>query len=648
MASQEHLDILKQGVETWNQWRLDHSDIQPDFIRADLSGSNLSGAVLLRANLFGSNLSGASLSKANLSGAVLSRAYLIRADLSGSNLSGAVLLRANLFRANLLGANLRGAGLREADLSGATLNGTDLSGASVAHTIFGDVDLSTVKGLDTIEHHGPSIIGNETISRSQGNIPEVFLRSAGVMANQEHLDILKRGVQAWNQWSTEHQYEQPAGGRADLSGADLSRANLGEVDLHGADLIMANLSGADLSGANLIMAYLGGADLSGAILFGATLRGATLRGANLSGAILSEADLNGAILSRANLSGAILREAYLRRVDFSEANLNKADLFGAYLSWANLSGADLSGANLFGTYLKGAYLEGADLSRADLRMANLSWTDIRAIIALGSEPPEEAVRHGANLSGANLSGANLAGADLTMTNLSRAYLHGADLSWANLSRADFSGADLTGCHIYATSAWDVKLEGAIQSNLIIRNPDELDEPAITVDNLEVAQFIYLLLNNERIRYVIDTITSKAVLILGNFSDERKKVLDAIKDELRKYDRLPILFDFEPPKNRDLTETVGTLARISRFIIADITDPRSIPQELYSIIPFLPNVPVQPLLEASRKEYALFETFKAYPWVLPIYHYTDLTGLLESLKENIIEPAEQKAQELEKR
>jgi len=103
---------------------------------------------------------------------------------------------------------------------------------------------------------------------------------------------------------------------ADLSGADLSRANLFEADLSGADLSRANLYGADLSGANLSGANLYGADLSGA---------------NLSGADLSRADLSGANLSGADLSGA---------------DLSRANLFGANLSGANLYGANLYGANL--------------------------------------------------------------------------------------------------------------------------------------------------------------------------------------------------------------------------------------------------------------------------------------------------------------
>ena len=46
-----------------------------------------------------------------------------------------------------------------------------------------DVDLSSVKGLETIKHIGPSSIGIDTIYRSQGNIPEIFLRGAGVPEN---------------------------------------------------------------------------------------------------------------------------------------------------------------------------------------------------------------------------------------------------------------------------------------------------------------------------------------------------------------------------------------------------------------------------------------------------------------------------------
>ena len=313
--------------------------------------------------------------------------------------------------------------------------------------------------------------------------------------------------------------------------------------------------------------------------------------------------------------------------DLSEANLRRADLSEADLSEADLFKADLFRANLFMAYLFEANLLRANLSEADLVGAHLS---------------------GAYLSEANLVGAHLSEAELIGADLSGADLRKADLTKSQLVRTNFQETNLTGCSVFGISAWELELSGAIQSNLIIT---PYGEPTITVDNLEVAQFIYLLLNNEKIRDVINTITTKVVLILGSFRDERKAVLDAIRDELRKskYDYVPVMFDFEKPANRDYTETVRTLAHLARFIIADITEPRSIPQELQAIVPDL-AVPVQPLLlEGSTGEYGMFHDLKRkYHWVLAVHRYGDLNDLLASLGEQVIAPAEAKAKELEKR
>src|SRR2546423_1370710 len=187
----------------------------------------------------------------------------------------------------------------------------------------------------------------------------------------------------------------------------------------------------------------------------------------------------------------------------------------------------------------------------------------------------------ADLIGANLSRANLSEANLSEANLSKANLSEANLSKATLVRTNLAQANLTDCQIYGISAWDIQLEEAKQNNLVITLEGQ---PTITVDNLEVAQFIYLLLNNPKIRDVIDTIAKKAVLILGRFTPERKAVLDALREALRIHGYVPILFDFDKPVTRDLTETVSTLAHLARFIVADLTDPSSIPQELYAIVP----------------------------------------------------------------
>jgi uncharacterized protein YjbI with pentapeptide repeats len=215
MANPEHLSVLRQGVEAWNEWRPKNPSIIPDLksadlseadlslvdlIEADLSGANLRSANLIHADLIHADLSRADLSKANLnvadlsganlreaklseaklSGADLIEADLIEGDLSGADLSGADLSGANLRSANLSGANLSGADLRSANLSGADVGRMVLSRAHLFATVLANTDLGEVKGLESIIHRGPSTIGIDTFFRSRGKIPEAFLRGAGV------------------------------------------------------------------------------------------------------------------------------------------------------------------------------------------------------------------------------------------------------------------------------------------------------------------------------------------------------------------------------------------------------------------------------------------------------------------------------------
>ena len=208
---------------------------------------------------------------------------------------------------------------------------------------------------------------------------------------------------------------------------------------------------------------------------------------------------------------------------------------------------------------------------------------------------------------------------------------------------DLRGAKLSDCRIFGISAWKVETDDQTEQNNLILS-DESD-PVLTVDNLKVAQFIYLLLNNEEIRGVIDTITSKVVLILGRFTPERKILLDALREELRRRDYLPVMFDFEKPGLRGYTETITTLARMARFIIADLTDATEVRLELAKIVPDLPSVPVQPLILASQTEYVTFDDIRHYHWVLEPFRYEDLDHAIKSLPEMILKPAEAKVIEL---
>src|SRR5262249_55049042 len=199
MANNEHVAMLKKGVEAWNEWRDENPDIVPDLQRAELNGEILRGANLNKANLDGANLReadldgaklvGANLYEANLvwaklRGAHLNDAALDGADLDGANVDGANLDEANLDAVNLLGAELNGAILRGAylgyaNLNAANLNGADLTQAGLVHTVLGATTLSEVKGLDQCRHEGPSIIDFQTLKNS-GPLPLAFLRGVGL------------------------------------------------------------------------------------------------------------------------------------------------------------------------------------------------------------------------------------------------------------------------------------------------------------------------------------------------------------------------------------------------------------------------------------------------------------------------------------
>lgn len=648
----EHLAILKQGVKVFNWWRENNKLVRPDLFGFDLQGFDLQGA----------NFAGARLTQVNFRGANLSRA--------------------NLGQAILEGASFIDATLCNADFTGAYLAGADFQGADLSDVIINSPPFSRKHLLN---------VKTTNVEMFQGNPEQLEILRQGTAAwdawraQQKPSDVpgalSVRGANL-------------AG--ADLRSVDLRGADLFFVDFSGANLAGAQFEGARLGGARLDGAVLQAANLRSCVLVAATFEGADLTGADLTGAVCNSTDFRRANLQSATLSGIEFRSAYfftgngkhlaimsqsvevwnnwrrqyadlhpdltganfsgfhlndvnlsgadLRSMQFIDAGLQNADLHGADLTHANLSGASMRGANLSNAVLVQTRLARADLSNANLTGANLSEADLgKANLSsanLSGANLQAAHLDEANLTRANLSGANLIGAGLTRAILSNAILTGCDLSNATLEQATMvatvlDGASLSGCRVYGVAAWGLDMARVKnQANLVI-TPD--GEAAITVDNLEVAQFIYLMLHNQKIREVIDTVTGKGVLILGRFTSERKAVLDGVKDRLRQHNFVPMVFDWDKPSSRDLTETVQLLANMSRFVVADITDAKSIPQELMSIVPHMPSVPIRPIILSAQREYAMFEHFKPYPWVLPVFAYDNTQQLLDNIVEALISP-----------
>jgi hypothetical protein len=329
-----------------------------------------------------------------------------------------------------------------------------------------------------------------------------------------------------------------------------------------------------------------------------------------------------------DLSEANLERAYLNSIDFTRTNLDGANLSKTSLNWAIFSYASLRGANLARAELYKANFEGAVLNKTDLNSSFLG----------------DAVFLEASLTDANLREAYLNGANLRSAYLNGADLSEADLSMVNLCYAHLERAILARCRVYGIVTCNDELREAIQSDLIAT---PMWEPTIYVDIVEDARLIYSLLNSENIREIAVPLTSKIVLILSNYISERVGVLNALKDELRKCNYIPVLFDLREPATRNIVEKLPIIARMAQFVIADLTNDKSIPEVLQAITPYLSSVPVQLLLQNSQRLSSVFEDLYRYSWVLPAYQYQNTNDLLESFQEHIIEVAEQKAKELAK-
>lgn len=349
------------------------------------------------------------------------------------------------------------------------------------------------------------------------------------MANEEHVAILKRGVEAWNRWRRENPNVRP-----DLR--HLNFETIPDVTDYGPDL--------------------GNINLSYTALQKTSFRNARLYKADLQKADLPFADLCYACFVDSNLSGAVVRVAQLGSAVFQNCNLRGADLAYCSAKETSFEGSDLTGANL-------EYLQAV--------------------------------------------------------------------------RANFDRAKIPTCLVYGTATWDLSLDGTVQKDLVITSEDQ---PKITVDNLELAQFIYLLINNQKLRHVIDTITSKVVLILGRFTTDRKKVLNELRETLREHDLVPVLFDFKKPASRSFIETVSTLAHMSRFVIADFTEQGDVRREVPHIAGLLSATPIVPLLHCEEPEIPVtLQDLSKNPIVLPCVRYSDIEDLLSRLETEIIKPAE---------
>jgi uncharacterized protein YjbI with pentapeptide repeats len=312
------------------------------------------------------------------------------------------------------------------------------------------------------------------------------------MTDTLFLDRLKDGTEAWNGWRAgNHDIE------VDLSGVDLTRADLRRVNL-----VNANLTGACLKSARLI-----GADLAGAVLKGADLR-------------------------QAKLAEARLDDVCAVRANFSEADLH----------WTRLTGANLSQASFYG-----ADLTGSDLTRAQLYRADLRWANMRETVIVE---------------------ANMTDADMYHADLHAARLRDVDLTQARLDLVTLADGEMTRCHVYGVSAWDVKLEGTVQAELIITQPGE---PIIAIDDLDAAQFINLLMHSSVLRERVGDVSARLVLILAARVPGWEDRMRDLTRACRSAGWISVHYDIGAAESYQIRTMLQTVMRFCGAVVVDLED-----------------------------------------------------------------------------
>jgi uncharacterized protein YjbI with pentapeptide repeats len=349
-----------------------------------------------------------------------------------------------------------------------------------------------------------------------------------------------------------------------------------------------------------------------------------------------------------------------RQLDLLLEALGSPDELNEWNRWRRLNQQvkpDLRGANLAQLELR--YVR---LDHCDLRHANLSGGSVRQSRLDGSDLRHGVLRHvdanyssfvDADLRNAVCDSSQFTGADFRGCNL-----RGAKLLGCSLNQIRVGGAKFRGALVWGSGVWNVRRDRDLpteEQGLRIgwENLDPIDvltdprwrPPGVEfkANRLEVAHFLALVRDApSELSHIIDAASQNLVLILGRFRGPQYQVLKRLRDALPKHGLAPVVFDFDPPEGRDLSETVSLLAGLAHFVIADLSRPSSTPLEVQLIVPNI-AVPFVPIIRASERPFAMFAGLeRKYPWVLSPVRYRSPEALLRNLEQEIIVPARQRA------
>lgn len=238
------------------------------------------------------------------------------------------------------------------------------------------------------------------------------------------------------------------------------------------------------------------------------------------------------------------------------------------------------------------------------------------------------------------------GSILTNCIFKHCILEKLDLYGASLINSEFYDSSIIDCDIFGANIWSIKTENTVQRDLKMpykEQKNDSDKEQITIDDIELGNIVYLLAVNSNFTKFIDQSKSSFVLVLGRFGENITR-LNSIKKKLREEKFSPIVFDFKSPNTLDLIEVIILLSLLSKFIIVDLSEPRSVPAELQSILSTL-MIPVVPILYKRSTVYGTYSFTNRYKWVLPVLVFDDIKDVLSIFRKAIIDPANKVYEEI---
>jgi uncharacterized protein YjbI with pentapeptide repeats len=269
-----------------------------------------------------------------------------------------------------------------------------------------------------------------------------------VMANEEHLAILRQGVEVWDSWRKKNPEIIPNFSDINFYKADFSNSDFEDASLYGdfrqVDFANANFYGVDFKAADFDKANFSEAIFIECDLYWANFGDPDFRKEYLGLDIsplkrrkvaledFSKVNLIGGNFREVTFSGSF-RRANFRNTNFSQASFRRVDIRESSFFRARFTEVNFEDANLFQT----------DFSRTNVYELELSNLRLNGVKLCNTDLSEKDINN-TYLIEADLSSANLIGADLSDANLEKANLYKANLSNVNLTKVQALGTNFTG------------------------------------------------------------------------------------------------------------------------------------------------------------------------------------------------------------